>query len=540
MLVTLLFGALTVAMAAPWSLHPASRVVTDNPDTHLFLWTLGWDVHAITSQPLAIFDANIYQPMANTLAYSENMLGSAFIAAPVVWLTGDLVLALNLVLLLSCALCGVGAYALGRALGLGRGAALVCGLVFAFAPTRFYRMSQLHLDAVQWLPFCLAFVHRYLAGGQRRNLRIALGFFTLQALTSGHGAVMLVVALAVVVAAAALAGEPLALVRRSRDIGVAGVLLLLPAVLVLLPYRRARAEVGLDRTYETWAVTADSFLASPSNVHRAILSWFTSRDLAETASAFLFPGYLAVILALAALWPRPAETSTRRRDVWTYAAIIAASVMFYVDGPFDLWPWVRAWPGFNFIRVPSRFAILTTLALAVLAGIGFERLTAGTRKAALAAAAAAVLLLAEYSTHPFSGVPFTMPAPAIVRWVDTLPAPVVLAEVPIPRITQAGPFERFETAAMLHTTRTWPKTIHGYSGLRPGLHDRLFRELHAFPDDTSLASLREVGVTHVVVHRDEYGDGWPAMDRRLRATPGLRLLHEEADGAVYELVREGM
>ena len=141
-LLALLFGGLTVVMAAPWSLHPASRVVTDNPDTHLFIWTLGWDAHALATNPLGIFDANIYHPMANTLAYSENLIGSALLVAPVIWATGDLVLALNLVLLLSCALCGVGAYVLGRRLGLATPAALMAGLVFAFAPTRFYRMSQ--------------------------------------------------------------------------------------------------------------------------------------------------------------------------------------------------------------------------------------------------------------------------------------------------------------------------------------------------------------------------------------------------------------
>ena len=64
----LLFSALTVAMAAPWSLHPATRVVIDNPDTHLYAWTLGWDAHAFATNPLAIFDANIYFPYANTLA----------------------------------------------------------------------------------------------------------------------------------------------------------------------------------------------------------------------------------------------------------------------------------------------------------------------------------------------------------------------------------------------------------------------------------------------------------------------------------------
>ena len=62
------------------------------PDAHLYMWTLGWDAYAFLHQPLHIFDANIYHPYANTLAYSENLIGSAFFAAPIIWLTGNIVL----------------------------------------------------------------------------------------------------------------------------------------------------------------------------------------------------------------------------------------------------------------------------------------------------------------------------------------------------------------------------------------------------------------------------------------------------------------
>src|SRR5690349_1941043 len=119
MMVALLFAGLTAALAFPLSLRPADRVMSASPDTNLFLWTLAWDVHAFTHQPIRIFDANIYYPLRYTLAYSENLIGTAIFAAPILWLSGNLVLALNLVSLLSAALCGVGAYVLGRQVGMG-------------------------------------------------------------------------------------------------------------------------------------------------------------------------------------------------------------------------------------------------------------------------------------------------------------------------------------------------------------------------------------------------------------------------------------
>jgi hypothetical protein len=544
-LVVLLFAGLAVVMAAPWSLHPASRVVIDNPDTHLFLWTLGWDTHAFTAQPLRLFDANIYAPNPNTLAYSENAIGSALLAAPIIWATGDLVLALNLVLLSACALCGVGAYALGRQLGMGRPAAIVCGIVFAFAPTRFYRMSQLHQNTVQWIPFALACLHLYFRGGRARDLRLALAFFTLQALASGHGAVFLVVAMACVAAWEVARGTPLALARRARDVGIAGLALLLPAALLLWPYRRARLDVGLDRTAEVWAVTPESFVASPTRVHQWLLTWVTDRPVNELANAFLFPGYLVIALAVVALWPHRGVADEpgaepRRRAAWGYAVLAVVSVLFFVDGPLALWPWVRGWPGFSFIRVSSRFVTLTTLALAVLAGLGLERLLPRRPpRRAVAAAVAGALLLVEYSTHPFDGTAFTMPRPAIVEWLAAQGGPVVVAEVPVPRASNGGAYERFATAAMLHSTVAWWPTIHGYSGTRPERHDRVYRAMHGFPDAASVAGLRELGVTHVIAHRPLYPpDRWADLQARAQGFAGLRLAHENADGAVYALIPE--
>src|SRR4029078_4369225 len=102
-----------------------------------------------------ILDANIFEPNQDSLAFSENLIGSAFFAAPVLWLTGNPVLAVNVVSLLSCVLCGLGAYVLGRRVGLSAAAAVLTGLVFAFSPPRFFRFSQLHLAAVPRDPLSL-------------------------------------------------------------------------------------------------------------------------------------------------------------------------------------------------------------------------------------------------------------------------------------------------------------------------------------------------------------------------------------------------
>src|SRR5690606_30681964 len=107
-----------IALTYPLSVRPHDAVLAEDPDNHLFIWTLAWNTHALTTKPLEAFEANIYHPRPLTLAYSENLLGSTPFAAPVLWLTRNPVLAMNVVELISVWLCGLGAYVLARQLGL--------------------------------------------------------------------------------------------------------------------------------------------------------------------------------------------------------------------------------------------------------------------------------------------------------------------------------------------------------------------------------------------------------------------------------------
>ena len=619
--------SLTLLLAFPLSVKPGRVLLADGPDIHLFMWTLAWDTHAFLHQPLSIFDANIFFPNRDTLAYSENLIGDAFFAAPILWLTNNPVLALNLVTLLSCVLCGLGAYVLGRRLGLSGPAALLCGVIFAFSPPRFFRISQLHLTSVQWIPFSLASFHAYLDGGQRRDLRLAAGFFALQSLSSGHGVVFLVVATTIMLAYRLAMGEPVAWRRRLADLGLTGAALLAISVMVFLPYRVAQFDVGLRRGLGSWDTVPQSFFTSPTHVHAWLLSLMTTRDV---ATAFLFPGYVPLLLALAAfiwrprppalgrVWPRsnlwnwigstlnalalggivvaaavlvvgpirlrlsptvilttrsalrplfvaitcaglraavtrfapfaPASrieawgrawlrwaAPRRRNPAPVYAAILIFSVAISLGPPISLWPLLYSLPVFNFIRVPARFTILGVLGLGVLAGIGFDRLSArlapGTSR--ISTVIVGVLLVGEFAAVPLAVVPYRLDIPAADRWLAQQPKPFVVAEVPVTTS------ERLHSNYMLHSMAHWQKTVNGYSGILPPLHDELFGQLRLFPSDESVRHLAQLGVTYVVVHTSWFApERRPALEDGLRAfAPQLKLEYMDPDSRVYSIQR---
>src|SRR4030095_15812534 len=91
--------------------------------------------------------------------------------------------------------------------------------------------------------------------------------------------------------------------------------------------------------------------------------------------AYLFPGILVLLLVAIAIMSWPARRPIRENYVAFYALIAALSALMFISWPFEIWEQVHWLPGMNFIRMPSRFIILTMLALAVLAGFGVDRIS---------------------------------------------------------------------------------------------------------------------------------------------------------------------
>src|SRR5207247_11417324 len=137
---------------------------------------------------------------------------------------------------------------------------------------------------------------------------------------------------------------------------------------------------------------------------------------------------------------------------------------------------------------------------------GVERLAArfggGVRR--VLAVAASAMLVAEFFAAPLNAVPYSADIPAIDRWLATQPQPVAIAELPLASPNDVVAWARRQSMYMLHSTAHWLPTIHGYSGIQPALHEKLYSQLITFPNDPVLESLSSIGVTHLVIHTDLY------------------------------------
>ena len=93
-----------------------------------------------------LYQANIFYPFAQTLAYTDANVPGALLAAPLRFLTGDPLLTNSLLVLATFVVAATGVYALIVYLTGNRGAAFIAGLAYAFLP---YRM--VHLWHLNWL-----------------------------------------------------------------------------------------------------------------------------------------------------------------------------------------------------------------------------------------------------------------------------------------------------------------------------------------------------------------------------------------------------
>ncbi len=138
----------------------ATHIYSDLGDTLLNASILAWNAKQL---PLteAWWNFPSFAPLTGVTSFTEHLLLLYPIASPIVWATGNPILAYNVVFLLSPVLNGVATYALARELTQSRAAAFIAGLAFAFAPYQSVQLSHIQEMMSFGMPIALLGLHRY-------------------------------------------------------------------------------------------------------------------------------------------------------------------------------------------------------------------------------------------------------------------------------------------------------------------------------------------------------------------------------------------
>jgi hypothetical protein len=373
----LLYAGITAVLFRALLPNLGTHVFPDPGDPLLLAAILGWNASQV---PLtdAWWNFPAFAPAEGVTAFTEHMLLTYPVASPIVWATGNPLLAYNVVLLLAKPLSGAAAFVLGRELTGSWAAGWIAGLAFIFAPYQGMHASHLQLLLSFGMPLTLLGLHRFLRGGGARALALfAVGWLT----TALANAYLLVFFPLVVVMYCAWFVRPAEWRRLIPLLAAAGLVTLALAPL-LWGYHVRLAAYGLARELgEIRAFSAD--VVGLAGMFYTNTAWrgLLPHDFEERA---LFSGFTIVALAVLALWSRNPDSShsDRRREpgppgVWSRRLLAASAVVTAVvlariqAGPFGRRFGPVPLPQFDPHRVFSLAAVL--FVAAVLTSRWFRR-----------------------------------------------------------------------------------------------------------------------------------------------------------------------
>ncbi len=512
---TLVVTALSVFVTWPQALLLSSHLAAHH-DAYFSIWRIAWVAHALTTAPLTIFDANIFYPATATLAYSDATMLEGLIGAPLLWAGLPPTLVYNLLLLGGFVGSGMAMFVLARHLTARTGPSLIAAAIFTMLPYRIEHFMHLELQWAMFVPLTFWALHRAVESASWQWGALAGLFLWLQVLACVYYGVFLAMTL--------LAFVPVLVLVTARDrvvrlLPVIGAAVLVAAVLTVpfaLPYRSASAELGVrDMTdIARYSATPLNYLAT-SHLNRA---WGWTSDRWGGSELRLFPGAVAVLLAaMGALW-RPG----RRGLLYGATAALAVELSFGLNGVVypSLVEHLSALQGF---RSLSRFAVIASCAVAMLAALGAERLQAamGAGKGKhLVMTALMGLMLVDYSNAGMGLTPADPVEPPDVYKVIRGAEPGVMLELPMPDLDHLPGWDPYYQAwSVWH----WRPLINGYSGYYPRDYLMTAMRMNVFPEEGTIDRLRAHHVRYVIVHRAFYDqERYAALMLRMAVRPEFK------------------
>ncbi|MEU4425119.1 hypothetical protein AB0F81_31240 [Actinoplanes sp. NPDC024001] len=558
---------LAVLMTWPTLRYPLHTLPQDLADPARQAWQVAWAGHILVTDPIRLWHSNAYYPVALSFGFGDSLLGYAPFA-----MIGDgptaAVLRYNILFVAAHALLAIGAYALVRQLGARPIGAAVAGVAFAYAPWRLAQEGHLDVISAGGIPLALAMLARghgwsmrYGFRPERRHVgwaaagwavatwQISLGFSLGMPFAYVLAMILLVLLVASVIHGTRHNGKTSLhrFLRGKHDsllgwrlvatdtLGAsifAGVGLLIAVPYALVPDVGARLE-----EIRFFSPPLRGLLIGPAEsrvwgashvVPRSTLGW--------AAEMSLLPGFVLYALALAGLvfsiW------RLRHRILLflglTVAVVLTLGTNFF-GGRWTYLPLLGSFPASFDLRIPGRMMLWVTLILAILAAGAVDDFVRRAEH------------LAAQRVPPWPGpwMRTAMLTPLVLVGLEGWNAtahPVVPAQ-PAAMRTVTGPMLVLPTAEIsdqmvqLWSTSRFESMANGGGTFAGARQNELRTRVATFPDAASIQYLRSIGISTVLLLRDEVaGTQWERARDLPVETLGIER-QDLPDAVVFKLSR---
>lgn len=558
-------------LLAVWVLFPYSvninRGVPNVIDPLFYAWNLSHNADNWFKGFDALLNTNIFYPLSNTIAYSDTLWGQSLFINPIIWITHNPILAENIGVLLSFPLSAMAMFFLSFYLTKNLVASFISGIFFAFSFPRLSQIGHLPMISSQWLPLYILFLLKFLEDGKRKNFILLCIWYVLSITSSIYFGVFLIPITVVIIIADFIKLLYLHSLVKYINRAITVLPVIIPFILILgvalLPYIRLKAENpeikrSIDDVTHLRANLIDYMSVLPTSLNTYAFPTNTNEHV-------LFPTFTLLLLALIGIITSSKHT---RYTMSIFAVISFVSFILslgneqrftigsYVTDPIKL-PYYYLYafsPVFQIIRVPARFGIFVILSLSVLAAWGVDSVMKKNKLKWITGLFVCTFIIEIWQTNtPFVTIPIDQSIPQIYTWIRKQPEPMILAELPVSLSFYYGNsmedqlYASYETLRepdvyALETYRVYFSSFHkkriinGYSGFFPESYNRLVDILEGFPSELSINALQDIGVTHALVHINQYEETKRSdIVQALALSPSLTLSYSADDDLVFTI-----
>jgi hypothetical protein len=561
----LLLATVLILAALMWmgyDLRLLSKAFIGNGgDTFANSWAVYQALDNLLHRPSNLGYSTIFFGERDSFFFTIAPYAIAVVVLPIYLVTGgNLELTYNLYWIATFVLTAWAVYLLVEyLLQVPHGAAVLLGLSVAFAQFRFLHIGHIETLSMQFYVLGIYWLHRLLDNpGLRWSVSLAAAFWFTQ-VTSGYLGATFVLTATIIVGFAALRHR----LRFTRRLTVQLALATVIAVLITFPFLLFRFQNPVfQKGYSfneilLYSATPQDWFLGTSQIYMNVLPW--------KPEVTLFLGFSPLLLAIMA-WRKRGDNIrfegqrlfTRKETLLVYGLLVIVGYLLTLGPvlkindravlPMPYLILMQA-PGFQALRVPARFLLMTLVGVAVLGGHTFTLLRSRTDTLTYSTVFVGVSIILTIELIPFNGNParrilsaqpsgarvlqaesLKEKVPPVYDWLRRQPPGTPIVHYPVS--FEAGfrylAYEPYHNQPMLN----------GYGSFYPDWY--WTTDWSQFPDQNIIDFFVERGIRYVLIHRDLLKPEVSALLKEQLASPdrasALQFVDTFDETDVYKIV----
>ena len=506
-------------------------VATGYGDELIIAWNHSWDIYNFSSNLgnlFNIFEANIFFPYHNSLAFSDAYFTNSIFALIPVTILNSPIVTNNFTIIFSLTLIGFLTYSVSKLITKNNLASFLAGILVMFSPAYLSELVHIQIIAIYFVTASIIFLIKFLKTKKTLYFILFLIFFILQIYNSFMPGFFIVFSSVFLCLFYVLEDKKrlrVLFTRKNIFLLLISLIVILP---VIIPYLKVSKEFNYVRDIrETihFALQPEDFLvtSSLSRLEPLLSQVSFTKDLQDRGEAK--PGFMGLTFSILVIAAFFYIIKNWKKQNFVVKGIFAASLLGLllslgpfmhlqrqtIHSPFPIpLPYVIFYyiiPGFNGLRNSARYEMLFILFAAPVIAVFLKETL---NNVSLKRRYIIVLLLAFVAVLEFNfpikyyPLPQKKDFPKVYSWLSTTPKSTVIVEMPIYNWNMA-PYSSDEYRREYYSTLNFRRTVNGASGFSPYPWQEFVTGLLAnFPSEESIKSLKKIGVNLIIVHKAEY------------------------------------